>query len=382
MARELFLARTADYTHTAPKSPTHLLTHPNASRSSTPSSVKALKKKNKEVEEPPIKEKQEEKKSDDEEEAEDEFIKRRGKKRRKKREGSGAPAFQTSVDPETQVATIGPDSHNPSARPSLVPATPEETLEVPESGKRSARPSKCWDIDSFLDVEILKQLRRELDEEVIDNEFNQKRRTALQEALKTIPKDKINCEALIKVQNELKLPPVNTELWLSLPRVFSRSSARFELPLDSRTLETMTPLQYIQNNVSITSPRKLLYNCIFNKFKIDELEATSERKIRGKDIQSALNLMMGKAMTQKQATYIRDLIGWRDDDVMDFKTFCGLCALCERLLAPEYCAQLPDRKSDPCHEIETADFEALTRKLHGKKVDKNLVEILQGIKTR
>ncbi|XP_008197167.1 uncharacterized protein LOC103314071 isoform X1 [Tribolium castaneum] len=364
------------------KSPTHLLTHPNASRSSTPSSVKALKKKNKEVEEPPIKEKQEEKKSDDEEEAEDEFIKRRGKKRRKKREGSGAPAFQTSVDPETQVATIGPDSHNPSARPSLVPATPEETLEVPESGKRSARPSKCWDIDSFLDVEILKQLRRELDEEVIDNEFNQKRRTALQEALKTIPKDKINCEALIKVQNELKLPPVNTELWLSLPRVFSRSSARFELPLDSRTLETMTPLQYIQNNVSITSPRKLLYNCIFNKFKIDELEATSERKIRGKDIQSALNLMMGKAMTQKQATYIRDLIGWRDDDVMDFKTFCGLCALCERLLAPEYCAQLPDRKSDPCHEIETADFEALTRKLHGKKVDKNLVEILQGIKTR
>ncbi|XP_044253371.1 uncharacterized protein LOC123004262 [Tribolium madens] len=365
------------------KSPTHLLTNPNVSRSSTPSSVKALKKKTKEAEEPQTKEKQEEKKSDDEEEAEDEFIKRRGKKRRKKRESSsGAPAFQTSIDPETQVATIGPDSHNPSARPSLVPATPEEALEVPNTGKRSARPSKCWDVDSFLDVEILKQLGRELNEEVIDNEFNQKRRTALQEALKTVPKDKTNCEALIKIQNELKLPPVNTELWLSLPRVFTRSSARFELPLDSRTLETMTPLQYIQKNVSITSPRKLLYNCIFNKFKIDELEATSERKIRGKDIQSALNLMMGRAMTEKQEKYYRDLIGWKDDDVMDFKTFCGLCALCERLLAPEYCAQLPDRKNDPCHEIETADFEALTRKLYGKKVDKNLVEILQGIKTR
>ena len=33
-------------------------------------------------------------------------------------------------------------------------------------------------------------------------------------------------------------------------------------------------------------------------------------------------------------------------------------------------------------QIETADFEALTRKLYAKKVDPNLVEILQGIKTR
>jgi hypothetical protein len=109
--------------------------------------------------------------------------------------------------------------------------------------------------------------------------------------------------------------------------------------------------------------------------------------------------MMGKAMSDQQRKYFRDLIGWCDDDVMDFKTFCGVCAVCERLLAPEYCSQLPDRKSDPCHEvecsvilsrclrffmfqIESADFEALTRKLHGKKVSQNLVEILHGIKTR
>ncbi|KAJ3644663.1 hypothetical protein Zmor_022375 [Zophobas morio] len=321
-------------------------------------------------------------KSDDEE-VEDEFIKRRGKKRRKKRDASREPpAFQTSIDPETQVATIGPDSHNTSARPSLVAITSDELQETIDRAKSSARASKCWDVDSFLDVEILKQLRRELNEEVIDNEFNLKRRTALQEALKTIPKDKSHCEALTKVQNELKVPPVNAGLWLSLPRVFSRSSARFELPLDSRTLETMTPLEYVQNNVVISSPRKLLYNCIFNKFKLDDVEVKTERKLIGKEIQSALNLMMGKPMTPKQQNYFHGLIGWGDDDVIDFKTFCGLCALCERLLAPEYCAQLPDRRTDPCHEIETADFEALTRKLYAKKVDPNLVEILQGIKTR
>ncbi|RZC41389.1 uncharacterized protein BDFB_002019, partial [Asbolus verrucosus] len=331
------------------KSPTHLLTHsiPNVPRSTTPNSVRALKKKPKEADDNQAKDKQEEKKLDEDDDNEEEFVKRRGKKRRKKREGStGAPGFETAIDPETQVATIGPDSHNASARPSLVPATSDEFLDAIDKRRNSSRPSKDWDFDSYLDVEILKQLRRELNEEVIDNEFNHKRQEALREALKTVPKEKTSCDALVQLQNELKLPPVNTELWLSLPRVFTRSSARFELPLDSRTLEKMTPLTYLQHHVNISSPRKLLYNCIFNKFKI-ESETDSERRIKGKEIQNALNLMMGKAMTEKQQHYIRSLVGWGDDDVMDFKSFCGLCAACERLLAPEYCPQLPDRKSDP-----------------------------------
>lgn len=72
------------------------------------------------------------------------------------------------------MATIGPDSHNTSARPSLVAITSDELQETIDRAKSSARASKCWDVDSFLDVEILKQLRRELNEEVIDNEFNLK----------------------------------------------------------------------------------------------------------------------------------------------------------------------------------------------------------------
>lgn len=61
--------------------------------------------------------------------------------------------------------------------------------------------------------------------------------------------------------------------------------------------------------------------------------------------------MMGKPMNDKQKSYIQQLINWNKEDLIDFKTFCGLCALCERLLAPEYCPQLPDRKTDPCHEV-------------------------------
>lgn len=61
--------------------------------------------------------------------------------------------------------------------------------------------------------------------------------------------------------------------------------------------------------------------------------------------------MMGKNMTDKQRNHVKGLVSWSDEEEMDFKTFCGLCAFCERLLAPEYYPQLPSKKADPCHEV-------------------------------
>lgn len=72
------------------------------------------------------------------------------------------------------MATIGLDSHNPSARPSLIPGNPllNDTADIPERKKSIMKPSKSLDIDSYLDTEILKQLRRELNEEIVDNELD------------------------------------------------------------------------------------------------------------------------------------------------------------------------------------------------------------------
>lgn len=61
--------------------------------------------------------------------------------------------------------------------------------------------------------------------------------------------------------------------------------------------------------------------------------------------------MMGKKLTEEQMNRFHNLIGWKNDDSFDFKMFCGLCALCERLLAPEYCQNMPNKKADPCHEV-------------------------------
>lgn len=58
----------------------------------------------------------------------------------------------------------------------------------------------------------------------------------MEEALKTVTKDKSICEELLRVKNDIKLPVINTELMLSLPRNFSRTSARFELPISGAFL--------------------------------------------------------------------------------------------------------------------------------------------------
>ncbi|KAF7282148.1 hypothetical protein GWI33_003114 [Rhynchophorus ferrugineus] len=317
----------------------------------------------------------------------EEVVKRRGKKKKKKeRDASrGPPAFQASLDPETLVATIGADSVNPSARASLVPcqAGGDNQTSAGNGKRRSLKPRRSLDVDSYLDAEILKQLRRELNEEMVDSELNPKRRKALQEALKVVSKDKRDCEELVALQKELKLPPLNTDLWISLPRTFTRSSARFELPMDSGSLSKMTPLTYAREHVFISSGRKLLFNCVFNKFKMEaDLENEYDRKLAGSALQDALDLLMGRPMMQDEAVYFRNLIGWMDDDVFDFRTFCGVAALCERIMAPAYCPRLPDRKEDPCHEIETADFEVLERKLCMQEPNPMFFELLQCLKTK
>lgn len=327
----------------------------------------------------------------EEEEEEEEMIKRRGKKRRKRgRDASREPpAFQTSIDPETQIATIGPESHNPSARTSLVPTDSvgrmanldnRDATDAAPINKAIKRQNSL-EIDSFLDVEVLKLLRRQLNEEAIDVEFNLKKRKALEEALKTIRPNKPECEELKQLRKDLKLSPVNEELLINIPRMFSRSSVRFELPMDSREFGGMTPLSYIEEHVIVTSSRKLLYNSIFNRHKNDnEIDNEHQRLLLGKSIVIALNEMMGKAMSEAQIKKYRELIGWNDEDLYDFKTFCGLCALCERVLGPELYPQMPDKKFDPCHEIETVDFKSLERRLEGQNVDERLVKILFAIR--
>lgn len=45
----------------------------------------------------------------------------------------------------------------------------------------------------------------------------------------------------------------------------------------------MSPMDYIKDNISISSPRKLLYRCVFQKCKIETEEGDEDSKaISGK----------------------------------------------------------------------------------------------------
>lgn len=113
----------------------------------------------------------------------DEEPRRRGKKKRGKGHHETSTTFRPSQDPETQVATVPPDSTTQSQRPSIV-ANGASMLGVDGGGgsaedKRAPRGSKTSSEDlrealgkmSFLDESLLSQLRRGLSIEAIETNF-------------------------------------------------------------------------------------------------------------------------------------------------------------------------------------------------------------------
>jgi hypothetical protein len=63
---------------------------------------------------------------------------------------------------------------------------------------------------------------------------------ALEEAMKTCPDKKPPMsEEMKQLKCEMRLHTLSIENLLTLPRNFSRQSSRFELPLDSRLLNSM-----------------------------------------------------------------------------------------------------------------------------------------------
>lgn len=71
-----------------------------------------------------------------------------------------------SQDPETQVATLGPDSLNPSTRPSLIPNAANL---LPSKEKRES--DQILLKGSFLTDEAFQALKIKLDVDLIENTF-------------------------------------------------------------------------------------------------------------------------------------------------------------------------------------------------------------------
>ncbi|CAK1580544.1 unnamed protein product [Parnassius mnemosyne] len=332
-------------------------------------------------------------------------IRRRGKRRRKVRGGgsdrltSAGLAAQAQQDPETQIAGIGTDSHNASSRGSI--AVAEEAPLPP-----IIKPVAASNTDSFIDDDILKYLHREVDEEAIETEFDTKRRYVLQEALRTRGARAAGPE-LRSVMRALQ-PAGGGGLadWLHVPRVFTRQTACFSLPIDSAQLETLSPMTYASRFVTIKKSKQLLYLTVLRKFRLKGY------RMPVKDIEEGLILMMGGTLNMEQATQFKALMEWdsykEEDNVTDdiklalldkgykdhfpsedgdtgdsdlntlkYRTWCGLCAICERMYG-----RFPPREKDPPDGMELTDFTMIETKLAVLRVRSGLTEILNIIRIR
>lgn len=69
---------------------------------------------------------------------------------------------------------------------------------------------------------------------------------ALKEAYRMIPIDKkrTDSQALIDFKQSIEVETDDIERWIGVPRRFTRSAARFEIPVNSRELEGMTKVNF------------------------------------------------------------------------------------------------------------------------------------------
>lgn len=339
---------------------------------------------------------------------EDEFLIRRGKLRRKKSKSNlQVITFTPSNEPETQVAALpteehDPDSPNLSARPSLIPDSSVAITPMPPKSVRKTDDFYNADKSFFLDEDSLKTLRMGLNAEIVECVFDRIRHRTLQEVLRTISPEKLgtDSEAVCEAKDFLNLVDTDYEKWMHLPRKYTRSSARFELPMDLKELVKLTPFDYLSKYVFLESDVKQLYHRIFvknlpkdktNREENDNDEFFARANSGGKNV-SRNDLLLSRSLQDdnlKEALQevlgfhsseekIREILEYLELETVEerninFRAFSGIVAFSERLITSL------SQNEDPRNEIEVADFETLAR--HFDKIQsvtmKNIFNIIQ-----
>ncbi|KAJ8687133.1 hypothetical protein QAD02_022927 [Eretmocerus hayati] len=231
---------------------------------------------------------------------------------------------------------------------------------------------------SFLPPDVIKELSRELDVEVVEHEFNAKRRYALEEVLRVTG---ARSASRTSRQGSAQAAPQD------VPRLFYRQSARFEL-LYSLSLVGLKPLDYLGRHVHVSDARKALFGRVFNKYREDESEQQQQqqqqdvlkpRYMLRRHLPDALREVMGRALESSEFDFLERSLGEPNREKFDFRMWCGICAFAERSL-PE----LPRREEDPPPWLERADFEGLERRFNSLSsgVDDRLVAMLRLIRDR
>ncbi|XP_076452918.1 uncharacterized protein LOC143288392 isoform X1 [Babylonia areolata] len=264
--------------------------------------------------------------------------------------GSGEPAAATSGDAETRPKTNGVDVSIKVADLPEVSASAKKNGGKP--GKRSQR--------RLIATPPAGGEKLQLPQELLD--LDSSSRTGY---------DFGDLETTLSDSYNNKYRP---QSWLSTRMALSKQASRFELPMDMKVLEKITPQDYLKRFCVVTSRRLNLYQKIFNKYK------DKANNINKQGLETCLKETLVQQMKDTTFPDLCDLLDITQDTVIDFKLFSGAAAITERILYPHYTTEDTVEKAEYQRDkIETADFEALDWKLHGVKVGEKMTKLLKTI---
>ncbi|CAB3999033.1 FK506-binding 5-like isoform X1 [Paramuricea clavata] len=163
--------------------------------------------------------------------------------------------------------------------------------------------------------------------------------------------------------------------WLKGRLALSQQNSRFEIPMDVRLLETMTPMEYLTKYCVISKRRKALYQHVFQK-----VDKNRDGIITFTELEKGLKDVHTGILDSQHVENIVEMVLIDKEEDFDLKKFSAIAAFSERISCKD---QLPvemlNNFDGQKEVIECADFFALNWKLDGIKVNPDVKKILDSL---
>jgi len=191
----------------------------------------------------------------------------------------------------------------------------------------------------------------------------------------TMPQFKPSSEStqvVTTILDEQKRRREGMKPWLQGRLALSKQTSRFELPMDVRLLEAMTPMEYLTKYCIISTRRKALYKHIFQKVDKDR-----DNVITFKEMDRGLKEIHVDSITTEQVKKLIEMVEGNEKSTFNLAQFSAIAAFSERLLFSE--TQITEKNSvySSKEVIEEADFCGLKSKLSGFPVNPTVRKILE-----
>ncbi|CAG7830165.1 unnamed protein product [Allacma fusca] len=304
---------------------------------------------------------------------------------RNKREGSQ----QSAVQGETRRKDVVDDPHD-TQMSRMSQNDDDEDVQKGNGGvvMESLAELNAKRFQTYLD-QTARSLHEVLDEQLIGTEWNSNEMQFIDENIEALKSDFRKYETKFKAGNIR----MKEDLWLSLPRTWSRSSATFGIPTDTRTLAKLTPLEYIRRYIFISEHRKLLYSLVFHRYRT--MENPTGKTITYKTVQRALTEVLGRNLRPDEATKLQcSFLDVPNSDVdITEDLFRSICAVSERVFGKYSledcnecysCLKYTGKDKNRCHknqkdQTEKVDFQYVAARIKDGRVNPALAELLQTV---